>query len=51
MFGVYNQKTKKFILNICEPSKKKARKKMFEKLGKDAYKWRYVIKKIADGQL
>lgn len=46
MFGVYNQMRKEFQFGICETSKKKARKKLFEKIGKDAYKWRFEVKKM-----
>lgn len=46
MFGIYNHMRKEFQFGIRESSKKKARKKLFEKIGKDAYKWRFEVRKI-----
>lgn len=50
MFGVYNMRKKEFQFGIAEPSKKKARQKLFDKIGKDAYKWRFEIKKIPENK-
>lgn len=46
LFGVYNTQTRKFCFGITEPSKTKARKKLFDRIGTDAYKWRFEIRKI-----
>lgn len=46
MYGVYNRMKKEFQFGICEPSKKKAKNKLFQKIGKDAYKWRFEVRKI-----
>lgn len=46
MYGIYNAKRKEFQFGICEPSKNKARKKLFDKIGKDAYKWRFEVRKL-----
>lgn len=48
-YGVWNTKKKEFQFGICEPSKTKARKKLFEKIGKDAYKYRFQIKELKLG--
>lgn len=48
MYGIYNAKKKEFQFDICEPTGKAARQKLFDKIGKDAYKWRFVVKKIPD---
>lgn len=48
-YGVWNTKKKEFQFGICEPSKTKARKRLFEKIGKDAYKYRFQIKELKLG--
>lgn len=48
-YGVWNTKKKEFQFGICETSKTKARKKLFEKIGKDAYKYRFQIKELKLG--
>lgn len=48
-YGVWNTKKKEFQFGICEPSKTKAREKLFEKIGKDAYKYRFQIKELKLG--
>ena len=48
-YGVWNTKKKEFQFGICEPSKTKARKKLFEKIGKDSYKYRFQIKELKLG--
>lgn len=40
-YGIYNTVSKKFVFGISEPSKTKALKALFNKVGKDAYKWRF----------
>lgn len=45
-WGVWSNWSKKWCFGIVEPSKSKARKRLFEKIGKDAYKWRFEFKKI-----
>lgn len=46
MYGIYNTMKKEFQFGISEPTKKLAQKKLFEKIGKDAYKWRFEVRKI-----
>lgn len=48
-YGVWNTKKKEFQFGICEPNKTKARKRLFEKIGKDAYKYRFQIKELKIG--
>lgn len=45
-YGVYNTVRKEFQFGICEPSKRKARQKLFDKIGNDARKWRFEIREI-----
>lgn len=47
-YGIYNTKKKEFQFGICEPSKKKARDKLFKKIGNDARKWRFEIREIKE---
>ena len=46
VYGVYNTVRKKFQFGIREHSKTKARKKLFDKIGNDARKWRFEIREI-----
>lgn len=48
MYGVWNLRKKEFQFGIKEPSKKKARQKLFNKIGYDAMKWRFEIKEIKE---
>src|SRR5690625_4706134 len=45
-FGVFSKVSRKFVFGIREPSKTKARKALFNKIGNDALKWRFVVKEI-----
>ena len=47
-YGVWNLRKKEFQFGIKEPSKKKARQKLFDKIGYDAMKWRFEIKEIKE---
>ncbi|MBZ9633048.1 hypothetical protein [Clostridium sp. FP1] len=44
MFGIYNTMKHEFQFGICESSKARAMKRLFEKIGKGAYKWRFISK-------
>ncbi|MEK4632466.1 hypothetical protein ACTOTM_06790 [Bacillus subtilis] len=46
LYGVYSTRSRKFCFGIEEPSKTKARKELFNRIGTDAYKWRFEIRKI-----
>ncbi|MFA6867253.1 MAG: hypothetical protein WCR54_07025 [Clostridia bacterium] len=41
MYGIYNTCAKQFQFGIAESTKKKANEKLFKKIGKDSYKWRF----------
>ena len=49
-YGAWNSCKKEFQFGINEASKTRARRKLFEKIGNDAYKWRFTIKVIPDQQ-
>lgn len=40
-YGIWNSLAKEFQLGISEPSKTKAMKALYAKIGKGAYKWRF----------
>jgi hypothetical protein len=42
---------KEFQFGICEETKEKAIKKLFEKIGNDARKWRFEARLIPKGGL
>lgn len=46
MYGVWNNMRKEFQFGISEPSKKKAKRRLFDKIGNDARKYRFEIRKI-----
>lgn len=46
MWGIYSTWSKTFCFGIAAPSKQIARKELFIKIGKDAYKWRFEVRKI-----
>lgn len=48
-YGIYNTRAKEFQFGIKEPSKTKAKQKLFDKIGYDAYKWRFEVREIKDG--
>lgn len=48
MFGIWNNIKKEFQFGIQEPTKQKAQNKLFKKIGSDAYKWRFEIRRIAE---
>ncbi|MDE1367632.1 hypothetical protein [Bacillus licheniformis] len=50
MYGVYSTRSHKFCFGIEESSKSKARKALFNKIGKDAYKWRFEVRKIKNSK-
>ena len=45
-YGIYNRCAKEFQFGIKEPSKNKARQKLFNKIGNDARKWRFEVREI-----
>lgn len=51
MYGVWNAVKKEWQFGICEPTYWKAYRSLFKKIGHDAKKWRFEIKKLPDGQI
>lgn len=49
VYGIYNVIKKEFQFGIKEPSKRKARQKLFNKIGNDARKWRFEVREIKAG--
>ncbi|WP_258729676.1 hypothetical protein [Bacillus atrophaeus] len=49
-YGIYSTWSKKFCFGIDEPSKSKAWKALFNRIGKDAYKWRFEVRKIKNNK-
>jgi Protein of unknown function (DUF2815) len=47
-YGAYSKVSRKFVFGITETSKAKARKKLFQKIGKDANKYRFEFKVIKE---
>ena len=48
MYGVWNSQKKEFVFGIQEESKNKALKKLQDRIGNDARKWKFVPKAIND---
>ncbi len=46
MYGIYNTMKKEFQFGIREETKEKAIERLFQKIGKDAYKWRFEAREI-----
>lgn len=46
MYGVFNAVQKRFVFGIQEQTARAAERALFKRIGKDAYKWRYEIRKI-----
>lgn len=46
MYGVWNAKQKRFVFGICETTAGRAQRALFHKIGKQAYRWRYDVRKI-----
>lgn len=48
-FGIWNARAKEFQFGIVETSARKASQKLFQKIGKDSYKWRFEVKELKHG--
>lgn len=48
MFGIWNDYKKEFQFGICEETPHKAINKLFKKIGNDAFKYRFQVKRIPD---
>lgn len=49
LWGVWSSWSKKWCFGIAEPTKRKASDALFNKIGKDAYKWRFEYRKYPNG--
>lgn len=45
-FGIYHTRHKRFMFGICELTEAQAYKKLYDKIGKDSYKWRWEVRRI-----
>lgn len=45
-WGIWNSIKKEFQFGIAEDTPGKAKKRLFQKIGKDAYKWRFEVKRM-----
>lgn len=50
-YGIYNTSKKEFQFGICEMTKSKAWKALFNKIGNDARKWRFEVRRIKNGHI
>ena len=49
-YGIYNTVTKKFVFGIEEDTPMLAQARLFQKIGDDARKWKFVVRKIVKGR-
>lgn len=45
-YGIWNNMRKEFQFGIDEPTEKRARDKLFKKIGYDSFKWRFEVRDI-----
>lgn len=45
-YGIWNSARKCFQFGICEDTPQRAERRLFEKIGKDAYKWRFEARAL-----
>ena len=45
-YGIWNSSRKQFQFDICEDTPMLAEARLFQKIGDDARKWRFVVKRI-----
>lgn len=48
MYGIWNTYKREFQFGIKEETRKKAMNKLFNKIGNDAYKYRFEVRKIPE---
>lgn len=46
MYGIYSIGSGRFCFGIEEPTKRKALQALVNKIGREAYKWRFDVRKI-----
>lgn len=47
-YGIYNKQSKKFQFGICEDTPMLAEARLWQKIGDDARKWRFEVKRLPD---
>lgn len=47
-YGIYNKQVKKFQFGICEDTPMLAEARLWQKIGDDARKWRFEVKRLPD---
>lgn len=47
-YGIYNKQDKKFQFGICEDTPMLAEARLWQKIGDDARKWRFEVKRLPD---
>ena len=46
LFGVYSTVSRQYVFGIQEPTKSKAHKALFKRIGKDAFKYRFEVRRL-----
>lgn len=49
-FGIYNERTQKWLFGIQESSPGRAYKKLFDRIGKQAYQGSYTVRRIPNNR-
>lgn len=49
-FGIYNEHTQKWLFGIQESSPDRAYKKLFDRIGKQAYQGSYTVRRIPNNR-
>lgn len=49
-FGIYNERTQKWLFGIQESSPDRAYKKLFDRIGKQAYQGSYTVRRIPNNR-
>ena len=50
-YGIYNKQAKKFQFAICEDTPMLAEARLWQKIGDDARKWRFMTKRLPDKEM
>lgn len=51
MYGIYSIASRRFCFDIAEPTKRKALQSLVNKIGREAYKWRFEVRQIKNDRL
>lgn len=46
MYGIWHTMQKRFVFGIAETTVGRAQRALFQRIGKNAYKWRFEVRKI-----